>query len=973
MATRTVQINYLGKLFQFLSVSLFVMAVLAVVNLHNAVASAASSSPDSNLTNNIIPNQPNAPTAFCDDVTEIPLQECQTLEALYYSTGGDNWTNNTNWLVTNTPSDWYGVTVSSGNVSIIAFWNNNLTGSIPAELGNLTALQFLNLPISQLTGSIPTELGNLTALQGLNLSHNQLTGSIPPELGNLTVLEELNLTANQFTGSIPAELGNLTALYGLSLENNQLTGSIPAELGDLTALYGLNLVDNQLTGSIPAELGNLTALHYLNMAYNQLSGSIPTELGNLKSLQGLSLSNNQLTGSIPAELGNLTELYSLALYTNQLTGSIPAQLGNLMALQYLFLHDNQLTGSVPSELGNLTKLISLYLYSNQLIGSVPPELGNLTNLHYILIYQNQFTGSIPITFTNLSVLDYFYFYDTSLCEPTEQEYLDWQATILDYQGTGVSCEASFSCSSVTEIPQTECEALVALYNSTGGDSWTTNTNWLVTNTPSNWYGVSAEGGHVFVVSLNYNNLTGNLPPELGNLTTLVVLFLTNNHLTGSIPPELGNLTTLSDLNLYNNQLTGGIPPELGNSTRMQLLNLGFNQLTGSIPPELGNLTLLNPLNLYLDNNQLTGGIPPELGNLTTLRGLNLSQNQLSGSIPTELSNLTALEWLDLYSNQLTGSIPTELGNLTSLQRLSLRSNQLTGSIPLSFINLSNLDTFYFYDTFLCEPTEQEYLDWKATVLDYQGTGVSCVYDPPEANFSATPTTGSAPLTVSFTNTSTGTYISSAWDFGDGFTSTATNPTHTFYLAGAYTVSLNVSGDAGDDIETKTNYITVTVLAEEEVTSEEGGEISFSPAGGGTVSIQVPPGAVDETIILQVTSNPAVTVPPGSALVGVSFNLTAILDGLPLDSYEFLAPVTIRVDYTDEQVTDLDEDSLRLYFWDKDTETWLDAALTCDPTSTYTRNPDENWFSVDICHLTQFAVFGEIEAEDYSLFMPTLNK
>jgi outer membrane protein assembly factor BamD (BamD/ComL family) len=96
----------------------------------------------------------------CADVTEIPQTECEALVALYISTDGDNWTDNTNWLVTSTPSDWFGVTVSGSNVSYINLWNNRLTGSVPPELGSLTALQTLGLQNNQLSGSIPAELSN---------------------------------------------------------------------------------------------------------------------------------------------------------------------------------------------------------------------------------------------------------------------------------------------------------------------------------------------------------------------------------------------------------------------------------------------------------------------------------------------------------------------------------------------------------------------------------------------------------------------------------------------------------------------------------------------------------------------------------------------------------------------------------------------------------------------------------------------
>ena len=329
------------------------------------------------------------------------------LVALYKSTDGANWTNNTNWLSATKPiSAWYGVYLNrTGRIYHISLSKNNLTGSIPVELGNLTNLRYLGLWGNQLIGSIPAELGNLTSLIGLSLSSNQLIGSIPAELGNLTNLTLLYLFGNQLSGSIPAELGNLTNLTLLYLSSNQLSGSIPAELGNLTSLIGLSLSSNQLIGSIPAELGNLTNLTLLYLSSNQLSGSIPVELGNLTNLTSLALSSNQLSGSIPVELGNLTNLTELYLSGNQLSGSIPTELSNLTKLEYLGLGGgNQLSGSIPVELGNLTNLTSLSLFGNQLSGSIPVELGNLTNLTFLALSSNQLSGSIPVELGNLTSL-----------------------------------------------------------------------------------------------------------------------------------------------------------------------------------------------------------------------------------------------------------------------------------------------------------------------------------------------------------------------------------------------------------------------------------------------------------------------------------------------------------------------------------------------------------------------------------------
>ena len=116
----------------------------------------------------------------------------------------------------------------------------------------------------------------------LNLGGNQLSGSIPAELGNLSNLVLLILRdTNQLSGSIPAELGNLSNLIRLDLCSNQLSGSIPAELGNLSNLFSLCLGRNQLSGSIPAELGNLSNLMILRLDVNELSGPLPPNLTNL--------------------------------------------------------------------------------------------------------------------------------------------------------------------------------------------------------------------------------------------------------------------------------------------------------------------------------------------------------------------------------------------------------------------------------------------------------------------------------------------------------------------------------------------------------------------------------------------------------------------------------------------------------------------------------------------------------------------
>ena len=249
------------------------------------------------------------------------------LVALYHATDGPNWTNNSNWLSDAPIGQWHGVTTDdSGMVVGLHIGGNQLTGELPADLGNLTNLTRLDIAVNQLNGPLPAELGNLVNLKSLRFQINQFSGEIPAELGNLAELTQIIGHTNRLSGRIPSELGDLANLQNLRLDENRLSGGIPTEFGSLTNLRGLELFDNRLSGTIPTELGNLSNLTVLSLNRNQLSGSIPTELGNLSNLTRMDLSNNRLTGAIPAELGTLTSLNLLRLGNNLLTGCVPAAL-----------------------------------------------------------------------------------------------------------------------------------------------------------------------------------------------------------------------------------------------------------------------------------------------------------------------------------------------------------------------------------------------------------------------------------------------------------------------------------------------------------------------------------------------------------------------------------------------------------------------------------------------------------------------
>ena len=452
----------------------------------------------------------------------------------------------------------------------------------------------------------------------------------------------------------------------------------------------------------------------------------------------VSLSAHNLIGSIPPDLGRLTHLETLNLQRNTLAGPIPPELANLDSLRTLFLALNRLTGRIPAELGNLANLEDLRLRGNGLTGPIPPELGNLRNLQRLGLNQNLLTGPIPPDFLGLERLRLFHFAQTrSLCISGSADFAEWLTQLDVY--VGPFCNEG------------DREALVSLYDATGGPDWDRSTGWLGGDALDDWHGVSADSlGRVVALDLSDNGLAGRVPGSVAQLTNMNSLRIDGNEgLTGPLPLSLsvlslqelqysdtglcipldgafgewlaaipsheGTSTQCSPLSdqdilvvLYNS--TGGADwtddenwlsdrplgewngVETDENGRVVVLRLSRNALVGRIPPQLADLGQLREL--VLARNLLTGPIPSQLGTLSNLTQLDLSVNQLTGPVPSELGNLSSLSVLGLGYNRLTGPIPPELGNLSNLGALYLDRNRLTGLIPSELGNLSHLSELY---------------------------------------------------------------------------------------------------------------------------------------------------------------------------------------------------------------------------------------------------------------------------------------
>ncbi|XP_010272760.1 PREDICTED: probable leucine-rich repeat receptor-like serine/threonine-protein kinase At3g14840, partial [Nelumbo nucifera] len=222
----------------------------------------------------------------------------------------------------------------------------------------------------------------------------------------------------------------------------------------------------------------------------------------------------------------------------------------------------------------------------------------------------------------------------------------------------------------------------------GSSSWVTNTTevkgWggIANNVTCNCSFVNINTTHCHVISivLKGQNLSGVLPPELVKLPYLQEIDLTLNYLTGRIPPQWGAMQ-LVNISVFANRLSGPIPKELANITTLRVLNLESNQFSGFIPTELGDLT--NIEKLMVSSNNFTGRLPETLAKLTNLKEFWMNDNQFTGKIPSFIGNWTKLEKLSIQASGLQGPIPPQVSLLTNLTDLRISDlNGTEGNFPL---------------------------------------------------------------------------------------------------------------------------------------------------------------------------------------------------------------------------------------------------------------------------------------------------
>ncbi|CAB9502854.1 Leucine Rich Repeat [Seminavis robusta] len=396
------------------------------------------------------------------------------LAVFYYSTGGEEWNLQKDWLsYTVDECSWYCRGLAGGvehfflhegiaelaseqelvdsacnddeKYSNLVFTENNMYGTLPPELSLLSdSLLYLEVGANEnIYGLIPSEIGLMTSLKRFYTDRNQHTGQIPTEIGQLCQLEELDLGSNLFTGFIPSEIGNMEALSFLSLRyNSDMTGTLPTELYGLTNMvtFQVQKLEKLIGGNILPEIGRMTKLDYFNVHHITFNSSLPTEIGLLSnSLRRLNVWNCSITGTLPSELFQLTNMWRIDIDDNEITGTIPTEFGRFtnltMAwmngnsfsgtlpasifdswgqLSYLKIHNNNLEGPLPSELGQLTNLRLLWLSHNQFFGTIPSQLGLLNNVTELFLHDTNLVGTIPESLTDMAELEMLTVSNTSL-------------------------------------------------------------------------------------------------------------------------------------------------------------------------------------------------------------------------------------------------------------------------------------------------------------------------------------------------------------------------------------------------------------------------------------------------------------------------------------------------------------------------------------------------------------------------------
>ncbi|CAL5050736.1 unnamed protein product [Urochloa decumbens] len=514
----------------------------------------------------------------------------------------------------------------------IDFGSNNLSGNLSGWLGSFSRLLSIDLSHNSLTGPVPFNISQLVRLNELDISHNLLQGILSEEhLANLSKLSSLVVSSNSLRISVgvnwvppfqlyelklyscpldsqfPRWLRTQTRVETIDLHSTGTIGPLPDWFGtSLMSLSSLDLSKNLLTGKLPASVVHMKSLRFLRLDSNQLEGRIPDMP---RSIDVLDLSNNSFSGPLPHSLGN--SLRFAFLSNNHLNGSVPSYFCDMAWLQVIYLSynslsgklpncwkqssrivrldfsNNNLEGEIPSSFGALTSLLSLHLNKNRLSGVLPTSLSPCNQLRLLDLGENLFKGSIPAWIgSSLKLLEMLRLRSNQFSGniPVGLSQLQ-ELEVLDLAENKLSGILPRSIGNFTGMASKKSEPIIPLMAVAFGS-----------------YGVAYYNESLYIATKGEERIYSRI------LYLMKSIDLSDNELTGEIPIEIGALLLLKNLNLSRNRLSGHIPETVSRMGSLESLDLSWNQLSGVIPQSMASLHLLSHLNMSYNN--LSGKVPP---------------------------------------------------------------------------------------------------------------------------------------------------------------------------------------------------------------------------------------------------------------------------------------------------------------------------------------------------------------------------